>query len=59
MQITGDRIELISQTLGITAVVKIVDVKDENGNAAGTRVELEIPVIHEEMPTTIQKEISV
>ena len=59
MQITGDRIELISQTLGITAVVKIADVKDENGNAAGTRVELEIPVIHEEMPAPIQKEMTV
>jgi streptogramin lyase len=57
MQITHDRIELISQTLGITAVVKVVDINDEKGYAGGTRVELEIPMIHEEISATIHKEI--
>jgi ligand-binding sensor domain-containing protein len=44
MQITGDRIEMINKLYGTDTKVKIIDLFDENNNATGTRVELEIPV---------------
>ena len=44
MEITGDRIALIEQTLGIHANVHVIDITEE-GVACGTRVELRVPCI--------------
>ena len=44
MQITQDRIGLLNQLYGTEASVRIIDLKDELGNALGTRVELVIPI---------------
>ncbi len=44
MEITGDRIALIEQTLGIHAKVDVIDLYFY-GQASGTRVELRIPLI--------------
>ncbi len=43
MQITKERLELLSAVKSETPV-RIIDLKDENGMATGTRVELEIPI---------------
>ncbi|HMU46864.1 MAG TPA: two-component regulator propeller domain-containing protein [Chitinophagaceae bacterium] len=43
MQITRDRIDLINKLNNTDTSVQIIDLKDENGNPAGTRVELVIP----------------
>ena len=49
MSITSDRIDLIQQTLGITAHVRIIDLH-EGGASSGTRVELTLPYIdHKEI----------
>jgi ligand-binding sensor domain-containing protein/two-component sensor histidine kinase len=44
MQITSDRIEMINKLYNANTSVKITDLKDENGNATGTKVELVITV---------------
>ena len=44
MQITQDRIDLINKLYSTNTRVKIIDLHDEEGNATGTRVELEIPI---------------
>ena len=44
MNITRDRIELINKLRNVDARVEIFDLKDEQGQALGTRVELTIPV---------------
>jgi sensor histidine kinase YesM/ligand-binding sensor domain-containing protein len=44
MQITSDRIEMINKLYGTDTKVKITDLADVNGDAAGTKVELEIPI---------------
>ncbi len=44
MQITRDRIEMINKMYNSTTTVKIIDLKEDSGEAAGTRVELIIPV---------------
>jgi LytS/YehU family sensor histidine kinase len=44
MQITQDRIEIINKLYNLNTSVKIVDMENENGEAAGTRVELTIPI---------------
>lgn len=44
MSITRDRIELINKLRSVDARVEIFDLKDEAGQALGTRVELTIPV---------------
>lgn len=44
MSITRDRIELLHQTRNVEARIEIIDLKDETGQARGTRVELSIPV---------------
>jgi len=44
MQITQDRIEIINKLYNLNTSVKIYDVENENGEAAGTRVELIIPI---------------
>lgn len=44
MRITRDRIDLINKLRNVDARVEIIDLKDDNGQAAGTRVELTIPV---------------
>ncbi|HRI58124.1 MAG TPA: histidine kinase [Saprospiraceae bacterium] len=44
MRITGDRIDLINKLRDMDARVEIIDLKDEYGQANGTRVELTIPV---------------
>lgn len=48
MQITGDRIELINRIYGIDTRVQVIDLTDDEGRAAGTRVVIHIPLIHEE-----------
>jgi ligand-binding sensor domain-containing protein len=44
MKITGDRIQLINKLFKSNTSVEIHDLKDPSGKAAGTRVELRIPV---------------
>jgi LytS/YehU family sensor histidine kinase len=44
MQITQDRIEIINKLYNMNASINIYDLKDEQGNARGTKVELTIPV---------------
>ncbi len=44
MRITRDRIDLINKLRNVDARVEIIDLKDDKGEAAGTRVELTIPV---------------
>jgi LytS/YehU family sensor histidine kinase len=44
MQITKDRIEMINKMYNSTTTVNIIDLKETSGEAAGTRVELTIPV---------------
>ena len=44
MRITQDRIEMINKLYDSNTSVKIIDLKNEKGGAAGTRVELNIPV---------------
>jgi sensor histidine kinase YesM len=44
MQITKDRIEMINKLYNTDTRMQIVDLKDPEGNANGTRVELLIPV---------------
>lgn len=43
MQITSDRIEMINKLYDTNTSVKVVDLKNENGNASGTQVKLIIP----------------
>ncbi|NNF21460.1 MAG: histidine kinase, partial [Saprospiraceae bacterium] len=45
LQITDDRIKLIKNTFGIDSRLKILDLYDENSNAAGTEVILTIPLL--------------
>lgn len=42
-KLTKERFDLINRKTGVNVTQKIVDLKDENGNAIGTRVELLIP----------------
>ena len=44
MKVTAERIELINQLYNTKTQVSIIDLKDENGEAAGTKVIIEIPV---------------
>ena len=44
MQITSDRIVMINKLYNTEATVNITDMKDKNGDPAGTRVNLEIPL---------------
>lgn len=44
MQITKDRIEMINKLYNTTNSVQIIDLKDEEGKANGTKVELIVPV---------------
>lgn len=44
MQITQDRIEMINKLYNTNNKMSIIDLKDEEGNAKGTKVELIIPV---------------
>jgi ligand-binding sensor domain-containing protein/two-component sensor histidine kinase len=44
MQITEDRIAIINRIQNINATSEIIDLKDRNGNAAGTKVLLVIPL---------------
>ncbi len=44
MQITENRIAVINRTHNINASCEIIDLKDAAGNAAGTRVVLDIPL---------------
>ena len=41
--ITAERIDLLSKSLGAPVSFSITDLKDENGNATGTRVVLSLP----------------
>lgn len=43
MKVTSERIEMMNKLNSTGAHVNIIDLKDEKGNAAGTRVELIIP----------------
>lgn len=44
MQITRDRIEMINKLYGTDTRVKIIDLVNKNGDSAGTKVELIIPI---------------
>ena len=44
MKITSDRLAMLNKLAGADASVQIFDLKKENGTAAGTRVELVIPL---------------
>ncbi len=44
MQITKDRMEMINKLYNTNTGMQIIDLRDSEGNAAGTRVELVIPV---------------
>jgi ligand-binding sensor domain-containing protein len=48
MQITSDRIALINRIYQIDTQVHVVDLMDEHGTATGTRVIVNIPLIHDE-----------
>jgi ligand-binding sensor domain-containing protein len=48
MQITSDRIALINRIYQIDTQVHVVDLTDEQGKATGTRVVINIPLIHDE-----------
>ena len=43
LKVTSERIEMMNKLNSTGAQVHIIDLKDEHGNAAGTRVELIIP----------------
>jgi ligand-binding sensor domain-containing protein/two-component sensor histidine kinase len=44
MEITEDRLDLYQQELGKEFTVEIIDLKDKNGQASGTKVQLIFPV---------------
>jgi hypothetical protein len=44
LEVTSERIEMMNKINSTGAQVQIIDLKDEQGNAMGTRVELIIPV---------------
>jgi tetratricopeptide (TPR) repeat protein len=44
MKVTAERIELINQLYKTATEVKIIDLKNVNGEAAGTKVIIEIPI---------------
>jgi hypothetical protein len=48
MQITSDRIALINRIYQIDTQVHVIDLMDANGIATGTRVVINIPLIHDE-----------
>lgn len=48
MQITSDRIALINRIYQIDTQVHVIDLMDEKGTASGTRVVINIPLIHDE-----------
>ena len=43
MQVTHERLDTLSKVKGIQISFEITDLKNENGNAAGTQVEIHIP----------------
>jgi len=45
MELTKDRIEMTNQFYGIKATVEVIDLEHENGEAAGTRVVVRLPVV--------------
>jgi streptogramin lyase len=48
MQITADRIALINKIYQIHTEVDVIDLKHEDGTAAGTRVVIHVPLINDE-----------
>ena len=44
MKVTAERIELINQLYNTTTQVQIVDLENQNGDATGTKVVVEIPI---------------
>ena len=48
MQITSDRIALINKIYHIDTQVMVIDLEDESGTPKGTRVVINIPLIHDE-----------
>ena len=44
MKITSDRLAMLNKLAGANASVNIFDLKKDDGSAAGTRVELVIPI---------------
>ncbi len=48
MQITSDRIALINRIYHIDTQVHVIDLMDEKGMASGTRVVINVPLIHDE-----------
>jgi ligand-binding sensor domain-containing protein len=48
MQITSDRIALINKIYHVDTQVHVIDLADESGKPTGTRVVINIPLIHDE-----------
>ena len=48
IQITGDRISMINRIYGIDTKVHIIDLVNARGEAEGTRVVINIPLINED-----------
>ncbi len=48
MEITGNRIEIINRIYGIDTQVQVIDLKDAENKATGTRVVINIPLIRDE-----------
>ena len=44
MKITSDRLSMLNKLAGADASVEVIDLKKKDGSAAGTRVELVIPL---------------
>lgn len=44
-KITKSRLELVNELYGTTLKTEYTDLKDENGDPAGTRVEIQIPIL--------------
>ena len=44
MTITRDRIQMLNKLYNTNTTIKIIDLRDDSGEASGTRVELNVPV---------------
>lgn len=54
MKITKDRINMLNSLGGGNASVEVIDLKKPDGSAAGTRVELVIPILENKLPVQSQ-----
>lgn len=44
MKVTEERMQMLEQVINKKAVITVHDLKDENGNATGTKVIIEIEI---------------